>query len=288
MTARHMTRPSNMAASGSPQWNDRAEKLHRRLAGLLEADSDDPLLLKASATLQSLKDTCSRDTQNCNRLSCLRLYSQAILDITYYEENRLVDEEFASDDSLQKVQELIQIITEPESLAEENNASKQRFLLDMDVEECLHWRRGALLYMYCHTVGERENWNLSDQRTFHQCLKDGVYYLLKMLKTRNPVQLNNDISFKDINTATLLAKGIFSDVHVLALMYCGEMCFWALSYCSDIQPGSDSETHSKILNFKEVGEKVLDTYVSVCEGPLSAQGWNTENAKKILEFLKTR
>lgn len=66
------------------------------------------------------------------------------------------------------------------------------------------------------------------------------------------------------------------------------MCFWALSYCSDIQPGSDSETHSKILNFKEVGEKVLDTYVSVCEGPLSAQGWNTENAKKILEFLKTR
>ncbi|XP_018423960.1 PREDICTED: UPF0600 protein C5orf51 homolog [Nanorana parkeri] len=288
MTACHMTRLLNMAASGIPQWNDRAETLHRRLEGLREADRDDPLLLKASATLQSLKDTCSKDTQNCNRLPCLRLYSQAILDITYYEENRLVDEEFANDDSLQKVRELIQIITEPETLFEESNASKQHFHLDMDVEECLHWRRGALLYMYCHTIGERENWNLSDQRTFHQCLKDGVYYLLKMLKTRSPIQLNNEVSFQDINTATLLAKGIFSDVHVLALMYCGEMCFWALSYCSDIPPGSDSETHNKILNFKEVGEKVLDTYVSVCEGPLNGHGWSTENAKKILEFLRMR
>ncbi|XP_072272749.1 RAB7A-interacting MON1-CCZ1 complex subunit 1 isoform X1 [Pyxicephalus adspersus] len=277
-----------MAASSSQQWNDRAEKLHRRLERLREADNDDPLLLKASVTLQSLKDACSKETQNCNGLPCLRLYSQAILDITCYEENRLVDEEFANGDSLQKVRELIQIITEPESLAEENNASKQRFLLDLDVKECLHWRRGALLYMYCHTVGERENWNLSDQRIFHQCLRDGVYYLLKMLKTRSPIQLNDEVSFQDLNTATLLAKGIFSDVHVLALMYCGEMCFWALSYCSDVPPGSDSETHSKILNFKEVGEKVLDTYVSVCEGPLSGQGWSTDNAKKILEFLKTR
>ncbi|XP_072272750.1 RAB7A-interacting MON1-CCZ1 complex subunit 1 isoform X2 [Pyxicephalus adspersus] len=228
-----------MAASSSQQWNDRAEKLHRRLERLREADNDDPLLLKASVTLQSLKDACSKETQNCNGLPCLRLYSQ-------------------------------------------------RFLLDLDVKECLHWRRGALLYMYCHTVGERENWNLSDQRIFHQCLRDGVYYLLKMLKTRSPIQLNDEVSFQDLNTATLLAKGIFSDVHVLALMYCGEMCFWALSYCSDVPPGSDSETHSKILNFKEVGEKVLDTYVSVCEGPLSGQGWSTDNAKKILEFLKTR
>ncbi|KAM9331333.1 RAB7A-interacting MON1-CCZ1 complex subunit 1 [Gastrophryne carolinensis] len=277
-----------MAASCSLQWSDRAERLQRRLEALQGASGDDPLLLKASAALQSLKDEYLKDAQTCDKSACLRLYSQAVLDITYYEENQLVDEEFANGDSLQKVQELIEMISAPECLAEEANSCTQPLVLDVDIQECLHWRRGALFYMYCHTVGERESWNLQDQRTFHRCLKDGVYYLLKMLKTRTPVQLNKEASFKDINTATLLEKGIFSDVHVLALMYCGEMCFWALRYCPDVLAGSDSETHSIILNFKEVGEKVLNTYVSVCEGPLSGQGWNTDNAKKIMDYLKTR
>ncbi|XP_068107110.1 RAB7A-interacting MON1-CCZ1 complex subunit 1 [Hyperolius riggenbachi] len=276
-----------MAASSSLQWNDRAEMLQRRLEGLRESGSNDPLLLKASTTLHSMKETCSKDAQNWDTLPCLRLYSQAILDMTYYEENRLVDEEFLENDSLQKVRELIQIISEPESLTEEGHSCGQRLVLDVDILECLHWRRGALFYMYCHTVGEREGWTLQDQRTFHQCLRDGVYYLLKMLKTRSPIQLN-EATFQDINTATLLAKGIFSDVHVLALMYCGEMCFWALSYCSDVAAGSDCDAHNKILNFREVGEKVLDTYVSVCEGPLSGQGWNTDNAKRMLEYLRSR
>ena len=29
-------------------------------------------------------------------------------------------------------------------------------LLGNDLSECLHWRLGALLYMYCHTVMESE------------------------------------------------------------------------------------------------------------------------------------
>ncbi|XP_063817572.1 RAB7A-interacting MON1-CCZ1 complex subunit 1 isoform X2 [Pseudophryne corroboree] len=256
----------------------------------MKLQSPDAVLLKASDTLHRLHDICSKDLQNCEKSSCLSLYTQAILDITFYEENQLVDEEFPGDDSLQKVRELIQMLLEPEHLVEESKFLKQHIVLDVDVQECLRWRRGALLYMYCHTVGEREGWVLRDQRTFHQCLEDGVHNLMKMLHTRNPVQLNDEVSFQDINTAALLAKGIFSDIHVLALMYCGEMCFWALTYCMEVVQTSDagpnSETCNKILNFKEVGEHVLETYVDACEGPLRGQGWNTDNAKKILQSLR--
>ncbi|XP_073418770.1 RAB7A-interacting MON1-CCZ1 complex subunit 1 [Dendrobates tinctorius] len=220
---------------------------------------------------------------NVDHAEFLASYTQALLDVTYCEENRLVEAGFPGDDSLQTVRELVQLLSEPERLS-------QDVVLDIEVQECLHWRRGALLYMYCHTVGERERWELRHPRTFHQCLQDGVHYLLKMLQMRSPVQLDDKVSFRDINTAALLEKGVFSDVHVLALMYCGEMCYWAQRYCRDAEQTSqriaNPEAPSQDLQFRDIGEKVLDMYVGVCEGPLREQGWSTDNAKKILQYLK--
>lgn len=40
-----------------------------------------------------------------------------ILDITFYEENKLVDQEFPEDSSPFKIQQLLQDLTEPEVLA---------------------------------------------------------------------------------------------------------------------------------------------------------------------------
>ncbi|KAG8598987.1 hypothetical protein GDO81_002824 [Engystomops pustulosus] len=153
-----------MAASGRLEWRDRAGRLRQRWERLQDGGGrGDAILLKASAALQSLDDVCAEE-DDCS--PCLRLYSQAVLDITYYEENLLVDEEFPGDDSLQKVRELLEMLSEPERLSGESQ--RQDLVLDVEVQECLHWRRGALLYMYCHTVGERERWMLLDPRTFHQ------------------------------------------------------------------------------------------------------------------------
>ncbi|XP_056408534.1 RAB7A-interacting MON1-CCZ1 complex subunit 1 [Hyla sarda] len=277
-----------MASSCSLEWTVRAGRLRRRWERLQEGGQGDAVLLKALAALQRLDERCQEGARGCDDSLCLALYSQAVLDITFYEENQLVDEDFPGDDSLQKVGELVEMLSEPENLVGE---SPQRNLaLDIEVQECLQWRRGALLYMYCHTVGEREKWELRDPRIFRQCLQDGVYYLQKMLHKRSPVRLDDKVSFQDLNTAILLEKGIFSDIHAIALMYCGEMCYWALRYCRDVEQvsplGTDSQTTNKVLHFKEIGEKVLGTYISVCEGPLCGQGWNTDNAKKILQYFK--
>jgi len=42
---------------------------------------------------------------------------QVVLDITFYEENKLVDQEFPEDTSPFKIQQLLQDLTEPEVLA---------------------------------------------------------------------------------------------------------------------------------------------------------------------------
>lgn len=48
---------------------------------------------------------------------CLFFIIQVILDITFYEENKLVDQEFPEDCSPFKIQQLLQDLTEPEVLA---------------------------------------------------------------------------------------------------------------------------------------------------------------------------
>uniref|UniRef100_A0A8C3J862 Chromosome 5 open reading frame 51 n=1 Tax=Calidris pygmaea TaxID=425635 RepID=A0A8C3J862_9CHAR len=132
----------------------------------------------------------------------------AVLDITYFEENQLVDEDFPEESSLQKVKELICILSEPEDLVRECNINEEPInILGAELLECLYWRKGALLYMYCHTAKERSEWLRENIAIFKKCLNDGVHYLMKMLSLRCPLQLNEDVSFQDKDTARLLREG---------------------------------------------------------------------------------
>uniref|UniRef100_A0A8C2BB77 Uncharacterized protein n=1 Tax=Cyprinus carpio TaxID=7962 RepID=A0A8C2BB77_CYPCA len=85
-----------------------------------------------------------------------------VLDITFYEENRLVDQEFPEDTSPFKIQQLLQDLTEPEVLVQS--------VLGLELLECLYWRRGALLYMYCHTLHQRKQWIKKNKATFLKVL----------------------------------------------------------------------------------------------------------------------
>ena len=39
-------------------------------------------------------------------------------------------------------------------------------VLGLELLECLYWRRGALLYMYCHTLHQRKQWIKQNKATF--------------------------------------------------------------------------------------------------------------------------
>ena len=39
-------------------------------------------------------------------------------------------------------------------------------VLGLELLECLYWRRGALLYMYCHTLHQRKQWIKKNKGTF--------------------------------------------------------------------------------------------------------------------------
>ncbi|XP_056181383.1 RAB7A-interacting MON1-CCZ1 complex subunit 1 [Falco biarmicus] len=274
----------------------RMAALGRRLAARGRAGGDDTFLAKGSATLGKLEDLCNEGRERPSML--LQLYTQAVLDITYFEENQLVDEDFPEESSLQKVKELTCILSEPEDLVWECNINEEPIsILGAELLECLYWRKGALLYMYCHTAKERHEWLRENIAIFKKCLNDGVHYLVKMLSFRCPLQLNDDVSLQDKDTARLLGEGIFSDTHLLAMMYSGEMCYWGLQHCGEglqealetIDSVSNRDlgrtSQSELLCFRETGRKMLTKYVAVCEGPLKGQGWNTTIAKQMLQYF---
>nr|XP_056705034.1 RAB7A-interacting MON1-CCZ1 complex subunit 1 [Euleptes europaea] len=259
--------------------------------------SDDPFLTQAAGTLENLRHLSEDGRENSTFSNLLQLYAQAVLDITYFEENQLVDEDFLEVSSLQKVEELIHVLSEPETLIEESGENGPLTVLGVELLECLYWRRGALLYMFCHTVKGRKEWLTDKMETFKKFLSEGVNYLVKMLGFRCSVNPNEEFAYQDPDTARLLHEGIFSDTHLLAMMYSGEMCYWGLSFfgkgkaqLQSTDSGSNSEQHcsphTDVLDFRDMGEKMLQKYVAVCEGPLRAHEWNTRNARLILDYFK--
>ncbi|XP_069736243.1 RAB7A-interacting MON1-CCZ1 complex subunit 1 [Phaenicophaeus curvirostris] len=283
-----------MAAAGALR--PRLEALGRRLPARGAAGRDDSFLAKGCATLEKLKNLCNEGREHPSTL--LQLYTQGVLDITYFEENQLVDEDFPEESSLQKVRELTCVLSEPEDIVRECSINEEPIdIIGTELLECLYWRRGALLYMYCHTARERSEWLQENLAIFERCLNDGVHYLMKMLSFRCPLQLNEDVTVQDKDTARLLSEGVFSDTHLLAMMYSGEMCYWGLQHCGERKQKkletADSifnsdlgcRSQSVLVDFRETGKKMLMKYVAVCEGPLKCKGWNTTTAKQMLCYL---
>ncbi|XP_065595977.1 RAB7A-interacting MON1-CCZ1 complex subunit 1 [Cyrtonyx montezumae] len=290
-----------MAEAGSAvsALRPRLEALGRRLASPRAAGGDGIFLAKGSAALEKLKDLCKEGKERAHPSVLVQLYTQAVLDITYFEESQLADEDFAGESSLQKVKELISILSDPEDLVRECSLNEEPInILSIDLVECLYWRKGALLYMYCHTAKERSEWLQGNIALFKKCLNDGVHYLMKMLSFRCPLHLDGDVLLQDKDTARLLSEGVYSDTHLLAMMYSGEMCYWGLKYrgeekqespkMTDPVSGSDlgCRSQSTLADFRELGKAMLTKYVAVCDGPLKDQGWNTTSAKQMLCYLR--
>ncbi|CAB1322293.1 unnamed protein product [Coregonus sp. 'balchen'] len=200
-------------------------ELDSKCASLRTEKQDDDYLQNASAILDKLKSFYRQGGESNSLPKLLQDYTQ---------ENKLVDQEFPEDCSPFKIQQLLQDLTEPEVLA-------GRLFPAQEV-------RGALLYMYCHTLHQRKQWIKKNKATFLKCLQEGVRYLMRMLQVRNSVKLND---------------GVYEDCSV-----------------------DSTERKEDRLHFRDIGTQILHKYVLACDGPLQGQGWNTENAKEILSILQ--
>ncbi|CAG5118150.1 unnamed protein product [Candidula unifasciata] len=167
---------------------------------------------------------------------CLQAIAKLVLDLTFMEEKILIDEDFSSKSSFYRVCNIIDTLQSVVDLANRTVQDKPvADVLSSEIMECLQWRKGALLYMYCHTI----NTQFSSESLpfyFSQCLEDGIKYLTSVFCTGSPpkwltgamlkkAEIDSEEEAED-KAGMLLAQGILSDTHLLALMYCGELCYW--------------------------------------------------------------
>ncbi|XP_020911461.1 UPF0600 protein C5orf51 homolog [Exaiptasia diaphana] len=131
--------------------------LYESSANIQEAQ----LLTKSLVKCQSCLRTLAKSDEKLSKdivIVLLQDFCQAIMDKTFVEENRLVEKDFVENDSKQQIVLILDYLTLPEKLANhyintsEDIDLKLESLLSEEIWECLCWRRGALLYMYCHTV----------------------------------------------------------------------------------------------------------------------------------------
>ncbi|GFO23089.1 upf0600 protein c5orf51 [Plakobranchus ocellatus] len=203
----------------------------------------------------------------------LQKIAQLVLDFTYVEECCLVDHDFLLQGAYERVSYIIEALSSVESLAVEAAPDNHPHdVLGPTLAECLHWRKGALFYMYCHTVNAR---CLRDQLPphFKQCLENGSKHLVDMLSTRSsPLWLKDAAVLQQEKTSAgasgdegdmLLSQGIYSDTHLLALMYLGEMCYWYAQLVQPVSQDSPAKTCQSDIGVPvDGGKDVCDTHLT--------------------------
>jgi hypothetical protein len=79
--------------------------------------------------------------------------------------------------------------------------------------------------------------------------------------------------------------GVYSDTHLLALMYAAEMCYWHQQAVNKGRFTSDSDPSVCSFNIRQKGLQYLEDYLTVVRGPLQGHGWDTSRAEQIKKYL---
>ncbi|KAK7100190.1 RAB7A-interacting MON1-CCZ1 complex subunit 1-like [Littorina saxatilis] len=252
---------------------------------------------ETSQFLQHCKKKCSslqqssqaQDLTPASLKSVLQDTAHMVLDYTYLDETLLAEAEFPAENATDRINAIFDQLDLTCKVANECFQNKPVLeTLGEELVECIHWRKGALLYMYCHTL--ESNNRPCDPSKYKQCLEEGVGHLGNMLSTRQPTAVPNSLSADD--TLQLFSQGVYSDTHLLAMMYAGEMCYWYQQAVdkklfSPDTPGSPGTGDSDAFNAKTQGLRYLDRYLSAVKGPLKGQDWNTSRAEEIVKFLQS-
>ena len=234
-------------------------------------DESQPTLLhcriRAEKICSSLDELDSGDPASVSveeQIDILKAFVFVILDYTFYVENDWAEKNFATPEAKSAVNRLLEDLDKPRAIyhthvaivtrddvdhrsadvdnetgdVNDDNAPPETRTFDEavgnDLAECLYWRKGALIYMY-HSAIEGRLSSEPNKAEIGSLLRCGVDNLKKMLSVRQEFKVIDNDAFvhDDGNTLQLIQRGLFSDTHVLALMYAGEMCYWFVKYVGE-------------------------------------------------------
>ncbi|KAH9487714.1 hypothetical protein Btru_069471 [Bulinus truncatus] len=244
---------------------------------------------------------------------CLETIVKFILELTYIDECQLVEEEFPEGSTTySRIMFIIDTVSGVENLAQEMLQTKSSLeILGPEILECLHWRKGALLYMYCHTLYSKSELKPFPDH-YQKCLETGVEHLKSFLCTRRKPnwlkQLDGESQPSDSDEDDkqfLLSEGLYSDIHLLGLMYCGELCYWLIQHILSLDDKSVSEqcqetentisnnsqshqpshTEENINKWTQTCLSCLKVYIKSATGPMSPGEWSTSRAEEIIHYL---
>lgn len=77
--------------------------------------------------------------------------------------------------------------------------------------------------------------------------------------------------------------GIFSDTHLLAMIYAGEMCYWYS--CAQERGLFRQDDQHDSFTARHRGLKHLNSYLCAVKGPLKTLNWNAEKAEHYVSYL---
>ncbi|RWS15690.1 UPF0600 protein C5orf51-like protein [Dinothrombium tinctorium] len=248
-------------------------------------------------------------------------YAKAVFDTTFYHENYLTENLFKDESSEKDMKTIINLLNAVSTSCQAGVSNKSEVpniphwsvinVLGIDYAECISWRQGALLYAFCNIkLNSDPVWINNHQTDFLNYLNDGIKYLHTMLSLRKLMEAyelppeskskNEDIAetviklysvdgqkpvFEDDDVYKFTESGVYSDSHLLAMMYCGEMCYWYCKYADEWDLIDSEEGFKMIRELKELGNKYLKIYIESVEQFFKNVGWNCERAKEIIVFL---
>ncbi|XP_052088838.1 RAB7A-interacting MON1-CCZ1 complex subunit 1-like isoform X6 [Mytilus californianus] len=208
---------------------ERLNQIHK-LCDKALISNDDKVLKQLKDKCCCYIDVCKKSPSEESLVELLKQYAQIVLDYTYIDETKLVDELFPQDTCKERIHTIFVWIDTIEEL----------------VKKCLP---------------ETSN------------VKQGIEYLQQMLSGR----FNTSEWEGDQDAVNLASMGIYSDTHLLSMMYAGEMCYW---FCNK------PEQSTSDFNPKVIGQDLLSKYIACAKSPVM-YGWSTDKAEEFLKVMST-
>jgi hypothetical protein len=253
--------------------------------------------------LNSLKINCNKSESNSDRnettIKAIESFAKTVLSETWTHEIHITEDSFRSQSSEEVLITIIYLLDGIKQLCHEFNNKTTvdnnydyncvKTLLGIDFAECLLWRKGALLYAYCNCKLNNEelvqqNDDLFDEDMKHKLLSyliEGIQWFRLLLRQRQPIDdLLIDDKIDITTTQSLIEKNIFSDNHLLSMMYLSEMCFWYQKYSNEWKLYLYTD-----FDLKQCAKCYLNIYINAVENYFKNIGWSCDRAKHLLTLI---